>query len=44
VHVATGNRDLSAELKRGLSFIRGEKSSKPAPEKSTARLRKKASP
>jgi hypothetical protein len=44
VHVATGNQDLAAELKRGLSFVRGEKSSKPAPEKSTARLRKKASP
>lgn len=26
VHIATENTDLSAELKRGLSFIRGEKS------------------
>ena len=25
VHVATENTDLSAELKRGLSFIRGQK-------------------
>jgi hypothetical protein len=28
VHVATENTDLSAELKRGLSFIRSEKSRK----------------
>jgi len=26
IHVATENTDLSAELKRGLSFIRGRKS------------------
>jgi len=26
IHVATENTDLSAELKRGLSFIRGQKS------------------
>jgi hypothetical protein len=25
VHVATGNTDLTAELKRGLSFVRREK-------------------
>jgi hypothetical protein len=29
VHVATENTDLTAELKRGLSFIRHEKSEKP---------------
>jgi hypothetical protein len=27
VHVATDNTDLSAELKRGLSFVRREKKS-----------------
>src|SRR5260370_18119152 len=41
VHVATENTDLSAELKRGLSFIRTEKSRK-APKK--AALRRKARP
>jgi|SRR5580700_3725606 hypothetical protein len=29
VHVATENADLTAELKRGLSFIRHEKSERP---------------
>jgi phage terminase Nu1 subunit (DNA packaging protein) len=29
VHVATENTDLTAELKRGLSFIRHEKSERP---------------
>jgi hypothetical protein len=29
VHVATGDTDLTAELKRGLSFVRHEKPSKP---------------
>ena len=29
VHVATENTDLTAELKRGLSFIRREKSERP---------------
>ena len=28
VHVATEETDLAAELKRGLSYIRGEKNSK----------------
>jgi hypothetical protein len=31
VHVATENTDLTAELKRGLSFIRHEKSETPKP-------------
>ena len=30
VHVATGSTDLTAELKRGLSFIRNEKGAKSA--------------
>jgi hypothetical protein len=30
VHVATENTDLAAELKRGLSFVRNEKSAKSA--------------
>jgi hypothetical protein len=30
VHVATESTDLMAELKRGLSFVRGEKPKKPA--------------
>jgi len=34
VHVATENTDFSAELKRGLSFIRSEKSRK-TPKKAT---------
>jgi hypothetical protein len=34
VHVATENTDLTAELKRGLSFLRSEKPSKP-PRKKT---------
>jgi hypothetical protein len=29
VHVATENTDLSAELKRGLSFVRSKKTDRP---------------
>lgn len=35
VHVATEDPDLTAELKRGLSFIRHEKPSKPQRKKET---------
>jgi hypothetical protein len=38
VHVATENTDLSAELKRGLSFIRREKSRK-TPRKATTKAK-----
>lgn len=33
VHVATGDTDLTAELKRGLSFVRSEKESEKTPRK-----------
>ncbi|MGC1650926.1 MAG: hypothetical protein WA741_34305, partial [Candidatus Sulfotelmatobacter sp.] len=32
VHVATENTDLSAELKRGLSFVRSKKTDRPKEE------------
>jgi hypothetical protein len=41
IHVATENTDLSAELKRGLSFIRGKKT--PSGEKPAARNSSKRS-
>jgi len=40
VHVATENTDLTAELKRGLSFVRREK--EPSASKELARKSKKA--
>jgi len=37
VHVATDDTDLTAELKRGLSFVRNEQSEKKASKKSKGR-------
>jgi hypothetical protein len=42
VHVATENTDLTAELKRGLSFIRREKPE--SPDKKQSALPRKAKP
>ena len=42
VHVATANTDLTAELKRGLSFVRSEKPDRP--KKISSELTKKAKP
>ena len=42
VHVATENTDLTAELKRGLSFVRSEKPDRP--KKKPSALAKKAKP
>jgi hypothetical protein len=42
VHVATENTDLTAELKRGLSFIRSEKPNRP--KKKPSALARKAKP
>ena len=42
VHVATDNTDLTAELKRGLSFVRSEKPDRPKKKRSA--LARKAKP
>ena len=42
VHVATENTDLTAELKRGLSFVRSEKPDRPKKKRSA--LARKAKP
>ncbi len=42
VHVATENTDLTAELKRGLSFVRSEKPE--TPKKKPSALARKAKP
>src|ERR1017187_7355046 len=42
VHVATENTDLTAELKRGLSFVRSEKPDRP--KKKPSALARKAKP
>ena len=46
VHVATETADLSAELKRGLSFVRQEKGQASAPGESSAsgKVRRKSAP
>jgi hypothetical protein len=44
VHVATENTDLTAELKRGLSFIRIRREKPESPDKKQSALPRKAKP